>query len=114
MNNIPQPRVYQITVTPLERTVGFYVAEKTYDRLTFIEQIVVDLKIEGFDNQDIGGLLGIKPAAIKRILDLIRVKLAKSELTYQIELKQYYREQSQTVLDENELKDSFTTQNLMG
>lgn len=97
--------------TPLEKVVGFHVSEQTYDRLALTEQVVVDLKIEGFPNTEIAALLGCRPTDINRILRMIQHKLAKSELRFHLDVKTYMQSQKEIVLDETELVD-FGMQNL--
>lgn len=99
-------------VTPLERAVGFYVSEQVYDLLTFSEQVMVDMRIEGFNDLDIATIFGIRLGDVQRVFQLIRTKLAGSALTFHIEMKQYYREQTTKVMDETELADGFITENL--
>lgn len=101
-----------VVVTPLQRVVGFHVSEKTYDLLSLEEQVLVDMKIEGFENVSLAQLFGVKPRAIKQMFDVIRTKLATSELLFHLEMKSYYKEQSTPQLDETVLKDSFTVQNI--
>ena len=113
MSKRPEYRKVSVILTPLERVVCFSVSEQTYDRLTFVEQLIVDLKIEGYMNIDIAGLLGVRPVDIKHSLDQIRIKLAKSELQFHLEVKQHYRETTRPVLDESELGTDFNTQNIL-
>ena len=102
-----------VTVTPLERAVGFAVSEKTYDLLNFTEQLMVDLKIEGFEDITIAQLFGWDARMVVKTMRSIRTKLAMSELKFHLEMKVYYKENQTTQLDESVFKDSFTTQNLM-
>jgi hypothetical protein len=109
----PEYKRMQIMITPLQRAVGFHVSELTYDKLDWLEQIVLDLKIEGFTNVDIAGLIGKRPVDIKHIMEVIRTKLANSELRFHLEMRAFYKDQSVQVVDEGDLSDAFSVQNML-
>lgn len=101
-------------ITPLQRAVGFHVSEHTYDKLGELEQIIVDLRIEGYTNVDIAGLLGVRPVDIKHSMEIIRTKLAKSELHYHLQMRLYYKENREMVLDDTAFADGFGFQHMLG
>ena len=78
-------------VTPLQRVLGFNVSEKVYDRLEFNEQLIVDLLIQGYANHEIATVFGVASSRIKEIVHRIRFKLADSELTFHLEMKEIGR-----------------------
>ena len=91
--------------TPLEMVIGFAVAEELYDLLTMSEQLIVDLKIAGYSQQDIAELLGISQTSISIMFRRIRTKLAQSKLMQIIEIRQHYREITPTVITGNALAE---------
>ena len=99
--------------TPLERVVGFPVAEKTYDLLNIQEQLILDLLIQQWNLQDIAIEVGIKPRDMPKRLRIIRMKLADSELHFALEVKRFHREQRSIVVDETDFSEGYTTQDLL-
>lgn len=78
--------------TPLEAVLGFAAAEETYDLLDFREQLIIDLRIAGWSQNDIGIALGLSQGWVSIIFQRIRVKLAESTLRQTLEIRQHYRE----------------------
>lgn len=62
--------------TPLQELFGFQVAEQIYDSLDFRDQIIVDLKLAGWSQEDIGELLGLTQGWVSIIFKGIRYKVA--------------------------------------
>lgn len=83
--------------TPLQRVLGFEVAEETYDLLDFREQLILDLRIEGWSQEEIGDILGLSQGWVSIIFKRIRFKLATSELRRTLEVRAYYKETHTTV-----------------
>lgn len=71
--------------------VGFDVAEEAYDRLTFREQIVIDLLIEGFSHKQIAHVFGVTQPTITGTVRRIRTKLASSKLKMVLDARQEFR-----------------------
>lgn len=80
------------SATPLQKVLGFDAAEETYDLLDFREQLIVDLRIAGWSQQEIGDVLGLSQGWISIIFRRIRFKLADSNLRQTLEIRQHYRE----------------------
>jgi hypothetical protein len=70
----------QIPMSPLERTVGFRFSEDIYDHLELVDQILLDLMIEGWEQQDIARLFCVHKSWISIRLRRIRAYLATTEL----------------------------------
>ena len=83
--------------TPLQRLLGFEAAEETYDLLDFREQLIIDLRIEGWSQHEIGEALGLSQGWVSIIFKRIRFKLAESNLRRTLEIRQYYKENHQVV-----------------
>lgn len=83
--------------TPLEKVVGFEVAEELYDLLDINEQLILDLKIMGVTEHDIGEILGVSQSTVNVLHRQIRVKLADSKLRLILETRQYFRESNPIV-----------------
>lgn len=81
--------------SPLAAIVGFDVAEETYDLLTLREQIVIDLLICGFTQNDIGKVFGVSQPSVSSSIRRIRVKLADSKLKMVLDLRVDFREGKQ-------------------
>lgn len=78
--------------TPLQQILGFEAAEETYDLLDFREQLIVDLRIAGWSQHEIGEVLGLSQGWVSIIFKRIRFKLAESNLRQTLEIRQYYKE----------------------
>ncbi len=83
--------------TPLQKLLGFEAAEETYDLLDFREQLIVDLRIEGWTHEDIGHALGLSQGWVSIIFKRIRFKLAESNLRRTLEIRQHYKETHSSV-----------------
>ena len=86
--------------TPLEKVVGFDVAEEVYDRLDIVEQVILDLKIMEVTEQVIGLVLGISQTTVNIYMRRIRAKLANSKLHLILEARQHYRETHPIVVEQ--------------
>jgi len=97
--------------TPLQKVLGFDAAEETYDQLDFREQIIIDLRIAGWSQEEIGCALGLSQGWISIIFRQIRFKLAEGNLHKTLELRQFYRENHPLVMDEPKAEDEYETEN---
>lgn len=88
-----------IVRTPLQRIVGFEVAEELYDQLELLEQIILDLKIEGWVETDIAQALNISQPWVNILMHRARFKLADSKLREILELRAHYKETHYSVLE---------------
>jgi len=93
-------RTTKLPKTPLQRLVGFEVAEETYDMLPFTAQIILDLKIEGWNDSDIARALNIPRVTCIDIFRRARYFLADSNMKKVLESRVYYREAHSSVLDD--------------
>lgn len=78
--------------TPLQSVLGFEAAEKTYDLLDLREQLIVDLRIAGWSQHEIGEALGLSQGWVSIIFKRIRFKLAESNLRQTLEIRAHYKE----------------------
>lgn len=92
--------------TPLQRVLGFEAAEETYDLLDFREQLIVDLRIEGWSQHEIGEALGLSQGWVSIIFRRIRFKLADSNLRQTLEIRQHYKENTPQVREYANADDS--------
>lgn len=88
-----------LPMTPLQRIVGFDVAEETYDGLPFLTQIILDLKIEGYNDSDIARVLGMPRVTVIDTFRRARSFLANSKMKLVLETRVYYRETHASVMD---------------
>lgn len=79
--------------TPLQGVLGFDAAEETYDLLDFREQLIIDLRIAGWSQHEIGEALGLSQGWVSIIFRRIRYKLADSNFKRTLEIRQYYKEE---------------------
>ena len=79
-------------ITPLEKAVGFNVAEETYDLLTFREQIIVDLLCAGYTHAQIGEVFEVSQPSISSSVRRLRFKLADGKLQMVLEARMAYKE----------------------
>lgn len=91
----------RLEMTPLQRIVGVDIAEELYDQLPLLAQYIIDLKIEGYKEQDIAKALGIAQSTVNDQFKRARYTLVKSKLHLILEMKQHYRETTPIVMDEN-------------
>jgi hypothetical protein len=113
MTKIPQRKMIHVFATPLERAVGFYISERTYDLLTISEQIIIDMLIIGYDLVLVSQLLGIRPRELNQVLVLIRTKLAVSELKFHLDMKVFYKETQEYHIDEKAFGEGFGFDDLL-
>jgi predicted DNA-binding protein YlxM (UPF0122 family) len=76
--------------TPLQKILGFDVAEEIYDQLPLICQIVLDLRIDGYTMQEIADMLGMPRITVYDQFVKSRYFLAKLKMT--LEVRQFYKE----------------------
>lgn len=79
-------------ITPLERVVGFNVAEETYDLLSFREQLILDMLCAGFTHAEIGNVFDVSQPSISSSVRRLRFKLADSKLKMVLDARTLYRE----------------------
>lgn len=79
-------------ITPLEKAVGFSVAEETYDLLTFREQLIVDLLCAGYTHAEIGSVFDVSQPSISSSVRRLRFKLADGKLQMILEARQMLKE----------------------
>lgn len=77
--------------SPLEKVVGFDIAESTYDLLTFREQLVIDLLICGFSQSDIAKIFEVSQPSISSSVRRIRMKLADGKLHLILEARMDFK-----------------------
>ena len=78
-------------ITPLEKVVGFQVAEETYDLLTFREQLIVDLLCAGYTHAEIGNVFDVSQPSISSSVRRLRFKLADGKLQLILEARQAFK-----------------------
>jgi len=86
-------------MTPLQKLLGFDVAEEMYDQLPLTVQLILDLKIEGYNDSDIARALGMPRVTVIDMFRRSRHTLLRSKLKLILETRVYYRETHTTVLD---------------
>ena len=74
-------------ITPLEKAVGFLVAEETYDLLTFREQLIVDLLCAGYTHAQIGQVFDVSQPSVSSSVRRLRFKLADGKLQMILEAR---------------------------
>jgi len=79
-------------ITPLEKAVGFNVAEETYDLLTFREQLIVDLLCAGYTHAEIGSVFDVSQPSVSSSVRRLRFKLADGKLQLILEARQALKE----------------------
>lgn len=79
-------------ITPLEKVVGFNVAEETYDLLSFREQLILDMLCAGFTHAEIGNVFDVSQPSISSSVRRLRFKLADSKLKMVLDARMVYRE----------------------
>jgi len=88
-----------LSMTPLQKLLGFDVAEEMYDQLPLTVQLILDLKIEGYNDSDIARALGMPRVTVIDMFRRSRHTLLRSKLKLILETRVYYRETHTTVLD---------------
>lgn len=79
-------------ITPLEKAVGFDVAEETYDLLTFREQLIVDLLCAGYTHAQIGHVFDVSQPSVSSSIRRLRFKLADGKLQMILEARMAFKE----------------------
>lgn len=87
-DNKPSP------LTPLQSILGFDAAEELYDLLDLREQIIIDLKIAGWSQHEIGETLGLSQGWVSILFRRSRYKLANSKLLHTLEIRQHFKDTS--------------------
>lgn len=87
-------------MTPLQRTVGFDVAEELYDMLPIKAQLILDLKIEGYNDGEIAMALEIPRTTVIYIFRKARYSLLSSKLKLILDTRLYYKETHISVMEE--------------
>lgn len=85
-------RPTKLPLTPLQKVVGFDVAEEIYDSLPFTSQIILDLKMEECTTQEIADVLGLPYTTVYDTFVRARHYLAQSKLRTILETRLYYKE----------------------
>ena len=83
--------------TPLQKVVGFEVAEELYDMLPLFAQYILDMKIEGYSEPEIALALGIAQSTVSETFKKARYVLLKSKLHLILESRAMYRETTRSV-----------------
>jgi len=78
--NVNIVRGKRIPMSPLEKIVGFRFGEDIYDHLELTDQVILDLIIEGWQQNDIAELFCVHKSWITKRLQRIRPYLASTEL----------------------------------
>lgn len=86
LSNAPSPS------TPLQTILGFDAAEEVYDTLDLREQLIIDLKIAGWSQHEIGECLGLSQGWVSILFRRARYTLANSKLIQTIEVRQHFKE----------------------
>lgn len=89
--------------TPLQKILGFEIAEEIYDMLPITAQLIIDLKIEGWTEQEIAKALDIAQSTVNDTFKKSRYILLKSKLHTILEVRQYYKETHPQVMDLEEV-----------
>ena len=90
----------KLKATPLQRVLGFDVAEEIYDLLPFEAQLIIDCKIEGYTEKDIAEAMGLAQQRVSEKFLQARQVLLTSKLHLILESRQYYREITPIVMEE--------------
>lgn len=80
--------------TPLQAILGFEAAEEVYDTLDLREQLIIDLKIAGWSQHEIGEALGLSQGWVSILFRRSRYKIANSTLVRTVEIRQHFKETS--------------------
>lgn len=94
-------KLTRLEATPLQKIVGFEVAEEIYDLLPLNAQLIIDLKIEGWTEQEIAIALNCAQSTVNDTFKKARHTLLRSKLHMILEMRQHYRETHPQVLDED-------------
>lgn len=85
--------------TPLQRIVGFEVAEEIYDNLPLYAQYILDLKIAGYSETQIAATLGVAQSTVNETFKRARYYLLESKLHLILEARIHYREINPIVME---------------
>ena len=87
-----QPSEQYYNILPLERVVGFAVAEATYDLLNLREQLIIDLLAAEWTQTQIAQLFCVSQPSIASSVRRIRFKLADKQLRMVLDARMHFRE----------------------
>ena len=87
-------------MSPLERIIGFQFSEDIYDHLDITDQVLLDLLIEGWQQNDIADLFCVHKSWITKRLQRIRPYLADTELRRILQLRSEMKDGVHTRLEE--------------
>lgn len=90
------------TPTPLQTILGFDAAEELYDLLDLREQLIIDLKIAGWSQHEIGEALGLSQGWVSILFRRSRFTLANSKLLHTLEIRQHFKESSPIIRDQED------------
>lgn len=90
----------KLEATPLQKILGFEVAEEIYDLLPINAQLIIDLKIEGWTEQEIAVALSIAQSTVNDTFKKARHTLLKSRMHMILEMRQHYKETHPIVMGE--------------
>lgn len=90
----------KLVPTPLQKILGFEVAEEIYDLLPIKAQLILDLKIEGYSTRQIAAALGMRQTTVQDTFMKSRHILLRSKLHLILESRQFYRETHATVMED--------------
>lgn len=76
-----------IPMTPMQKLIGFRFSEDIYDHLQLIDQLIIDLMMEGWQQNDIADLFCVHKSWITIRLHRIRHYLANTELKRTLQLR---------------------------
>ena len=85
--------------TPLQKVLGFEVAEEIYDMLPLRAQLIIDLKIEGYTTREIAQALDIGQMTVQDTFIKARHSLLRSKMHLILESRVHYRETHEQVLE---------------
>lgn len=89
-----------LPMTPLQKVVGFEVAEEVYDGLPLTAQLILDMKIEGWNDSDIARTLDMPRVTMIDTFRRARYYLANSKLKLILDTRIYYKETHTSVIDD--------------
>lgn len=89
----------RLSITPLQRVLGFDVAEEIYDELPFMAQIIIDLKIEGYTDSDIARCLNMPRTTVVDTFRRARNSVAMQKMKLVLETRVHYMETHRSIAD---------------
>jgi DNA-binding NarL/FixJ family response regulator len=86
-----EPLWKPMPLTPIQRSIGFRVAEDVLEDLPLGDYIVLECLGLGWQQQEIAELLGVDPSSVSIRLKQLRVLLADSQLHKMLLVRQYVK-----------------------